>query len=151
MLKKNFIILILIFISGCGYSPIYYNLTNEEFNIKIIGTTGNSEINNLIKSKLKKYEKNNNKKSFNIILKTEYKKIIVAKNSDGIASDYELIVNANFAINNSEISKNLVIQEKFKIKKNDNVFDERSYENSIKRNFADLIVQKLIAQLLSYK
>tara|TARA_B110000008_G_scaffold48820_1_gene47568 strand:- start:1066 stop:1518 length:453 start_codon:yes stop_codon:yes gene_type:complete len=150
MLKKNFIILLFIFISGCGYTPIYSNLNNDQFNIILIKTTGNSEINNLIQNKLKKYEGNTNKKSFNIILKTEYKKIIVAKNSDGVASDYELVINANFAINDGETSKNIVIQEKFKIKKNDNVFEERSYENSIKRNFADLIVQKLITQLLSY-
>ena len=54
--------LIIIFLSGCGYTPIFSNSNNTDLNIKIINLEGNKELNNLISQKLSKYQKVNSEK-----------------------------------------------------------------------------------------
>ena len=58
MLKKFInLILIFIFISSCGYTPIYSNLTSNKFSLTIKNTEGDVSVNNLIKNQLFKYQK----------------------------------------------------------------------------------------------
>ena len=52
MLKILNFCLIFIFLSNCGYTPIYSNSKNNKINIQIHKISGNKEINNLIVQKL---------------------------------------------------------------------------------------------------
>ena len=62
-IKAGFII---IFLYGCGYSPIFSNSNNTDLNISITNLEGDKEINNLISQKLSKYKKANSEKNYNI-------------------------------------------------------------------------------------
>ena len=49
---KNLIpVILVLFFTNCGFSPIYTNIKNENLNINIVNSNGNIEINNLIKIK----------------------------------------------------------------------------------------------------
>ena len=49
ILKYSFII---IFLTSCGYTPIYSNLKNNNINIQVQNTSGDKDLNNLIVQKL---------------------------------------------------------------------------------------------------
>ena len=54
-IKKIGIVIILILITGCGYTPLI-NSENNNFNIEQIDFEGDRKINNLIQLKLNKFK-----------------------------------------------------------------------------------------------
>lgn len=146
MLKK--IILIALFLNllnACGYTPIYSskNIQNKNFSIEITSFDGDRDINNQINLHLKKYQNNFDRKKL-ISINTEYKKDIYLKDSSGDASEYKLSVTAEININSKQ---RFIINESFNMKKMTNLFDQSNYEKTIKKNFADSIVEKLLLKL----
>ena len=91
-----------------------------------------------------------NKNSLNVYdvkANTKYEKIILKKNATGDPTDYRLDFSVKFIIvsENKEVS----FKESFKIKKNDKNFEQSNYEREIKRNFSEIIRDKLILYLLN--
>jgi hypothetical protein len=146
MLKK--IILITLFLNlltACDYTPIYSdkNLKNRNFSIEIININGDRDINNRINLHLKKYQNDLEGKKL-ISINTKYNKSIYLKDSAGDASEYKLDVTAEINVNSE---KKIFISESFNMKKMTNLFDQSNYEKTIKKNFADSIVEKLLLKL----
>ena len=144
------IFLIMILLNNCGYTPRYAVNKNINFTIDLIEFTGDREFNNFLKSKLTRYKKNkdNNKKNYKLNLDTEYKKNIKSRDSTGSAEKYELVIIVN-AIVQSELieSKKLIFEEKFIMDKFEDTFEEENYEKTIKENFSDLILDRIIFYL----
>ena len=152
MLKRNSILLlILLFINNCGFTPIYNASEKMDYNIILIEKEGDNLINNKIISEFARLTKKDSNKIFNIKLKTNYSKSIISKDAKGSATNYEISVNAIFNIEYENTSKEIVINEKQKIKKITDIFEQRNYENTLKNNFALSIVNKLNIELLSIK
>ena len=147
MRKISFFILIL-FISQCGYTPIY-NIDNKaKIKINILSVQGDKKINNLLISDIKKISRNDFEKEFDVKINTSFNKLIIAKDTKGVASDYQLKVISTFEIiknNNNEI---ISFQEQINIKNNSNLFEQKKYENSIKITFAKSIIDKLLEKLI---
>ena len=149
MKKILFNIFIICFLSNCGFSPIYLQDKNVNYDVKIGNVEGDRLINNLIISQL---NINNNETSINkvnININTEYKKVINSKNATGAASSYELVSVTLIDITKNEKTERLVITKKFIMDKNDNSFDQDNYEKTIKENFASSIVEQLRYKLNS--
>ena len=142
---KKLLILILFFIYGCGYTAIYKNNNTNDYNIIISKMSGDIVMNKLIKNELEIVSNKDSKKEFNVKLNTTYSKEIKSKNSSGIASNYEIIVEANFDIN----SKVIKFEEKFIVKNISDSIEQKNYEDIIKKNFASSIREKLIIRLLN--
>ena len=68
--KNLILIILLIFLSNCGYSPIYNNNSESNINIIILEMNGNREINNKINSGLKKYYSKETNNIFRIKMNT---------------------------------------------------------------------------------
>ena len=152
MLKRNLIpLLILLFINNCGFTPIYNTSEKMDYNIVLIEKEGDNIINNKIISEITRLAKKDSNKIFNIKLTTNYSKSIISKDAKGSATNYEISVNAIFNIEYKNTSKKIVINEKQKIKKITDIFEQRNYENTLKNNFASSIVNKLNIELLSIK
>ena len=152
MLKRNLIpLLILLFINNCGFTPIYNISEKMDYNIVLIEKEGDNIINNKIISEITRLAKKDSNKIFNIKLTTNYSKSIISKDAKGSATNYEISVNAIFNIEYENTSKEIVINEKQKIKKITDIFEQRNYENTLKNNFALSIVNKLNIELLSIK
>lgn len=152
MLKRNLIpLLILLFINNCGFTPIYNTSEKMDYNIVLIEKEGDNIINNKIISEITRLAKKDSNKIFNIKLTTNYSKSIISKDAKGSATNYEISVSAIFNIEYENTSKQIVINEKQKIKKITDIFEQRNYENTLKNNFASSIVNKLNIELLSIK
>ena len=147
-MKNIFILFLILFITHCGFSPVYKsNTLNYQINISKI--EGDKEINSKIKSEIERISDKNIQKIFNIEIDTKYEKIIAAKNSKGSITDYLLIATGTFIISNNEKTETIVFQEKQNVKNNSNFVEQRNYENTIKKNFASSFVKKLNLDLLS--
>jgi len=146
--KKLIIFFIPIIILSCGYSPMYKDLKNLSFNLSVNETSGNRDINNIIKSRLKSYELNTNtNKIYNITINTEYEKIIDAKDTTGAATNYKIIVTSTFNITSENFNKVLKFSESFSMKSLGDRLKEQDYEKNIQNSLANLIVRKLILRL----
>lgn len=153
MFKKVFsIVAILFLLTSCGYTPIFSNLEKNNIFIEIQNVEGDRTINNLIKNRLLQYQKNiNAEKKYKIEILSDYNKLIITKDAAGVITNYRLTADVSFKINYNDSLKTIIIKEKFDIKKGDSLFEEQNYENLIKQDIANLIVQKFIFQLLSIK
>lgn len=149
MLKKKIsILLIFIFFNACGYSPIYSNLEKKNINIQIVKIDGDSEINKSLTRNLERYKNLNSENNFKINITSDYTKSVLSKNAAGVVTNYRLNSIITFEIIDEKETKKIVFNEKFDIKKGDSLFEERNYENIIKRDMAMNITEKLILQLM---
>ena len=148
MFKKNFILLLLfLFLTSCGYTPIYSSRDNNRLNISVENYQGDNDINFKIVSYLR-IHKNLSTEEFKINIKTDYTKKDLSKDIAGKVQDYELTISSIFKINYLDTEKNFTINETFTMKNLDDDFEERNYEKTIKENLANSIYQKLMIQLL---
>ena len=148
-MKKTAIFILLFFIYSCGYTTVYKSTKTQDVKINIISEEGNLEMNNLLKSQIKLFSNDNSENVFDIHIKTDYKKMVVAKDAKGIATNYKLDGIYNFKINFKEKEYSININESFNIQKNSNTYEQRNYEKKIKENFARSAVDKLIIKLMT--
>ena len=97
---KKFILnfIIFIFITNCGYSPLY-SVKNNNINFKIgkINITGDRDLNQNIIDQLKnlKTKKESNSIIYDLTINTQIKKIITSKDSKGNPKTYKMISTVN--------------------------------------------------------
>ena len=148
MLKKKLLpLLFLIIVANCDYSPVYVKGEGSKLNIDIIKINGDSEINDIIAKEISQIANNNYAKKINVKINTNFVKIILARNTKGTPTDYELKAISSFKITNSDKEQNFVIEEKFNYKKMTNNYEQNNYEKTIKKNIASSITRKLILRL----
>ena len=149
MKKKIFSIFIIIFLSNCGFSPIYLQENNIDYDIQIVNVEGDRLINNLIISQLSRSSNNESGNKIKININTEYKKTINSKNATGAASSFELVSKTLLDITKNNKTHEMMVTKKFIMDKNDNSIDQNNYERTIKENFASSIVEQLKFKLNS--
>tara|TARA_B100001063_G_scaffold149032_1_gene139067 strand:+ start:35 stop:493 length:459 start_codon:yes stop_codon:yes gene_type:complete len=148
MLKKNFLILsILILITGCEYKPIYSDSNKSDYKITITEISGDKKINKFLVNNLERNSQNNSNEIINIKIDTKYTKVILAKNSAGNITDYQSNAITTFIIDRNQTSKSFTINEKFNFQKLSDTYEEKAYEENIKKNLATAIAQKLLLRL----
>ena len=76
MIKKFTIVITLIILTGCGFTPMYSKKNNNNnFSIEEINFSGERELNNFLKIGLMRYQNSSDKK-FSIDVESEFSKII---------------------------------------------------------------------------
>ena len=148
MLKILRYTFLLIFITGCGYTPIYSNLNNKNINIQVENVNGNKNINKLIVQKLSRYQSKNSEKVYNVKINSNYEKLILTKNTAGNATNFRLSINVQFITKINDNMEEFKFTEKFDMKKGDTIFEEEKYENNIINDMTNIIVQRFISQLI---
>ena len=148
-MKNIILICFVFFLSNCGYTSIYKNQKSQDFQINVIEMTGDNEFNNLLKNELKLYSNRNSNEQYNISLNSKYQKIIVSKNSSGVATDYKILVISIINIKLNNKIHDLKFRESINIKNNSNSFEQNKYERNIKKNFASIIREKLVIKILN--
>ena len=148
MFKKNFlIILILIFFTSCEYKPIYSSLNKSNYKIIVTELSGDKKLNKYLVENLIRNSKKNSNEIINIKIDTAYTKNILAKNTAGNVTDYQVNAIITFLIEQNQNLENIIISENFNFQKISDKYEEKNYEENIKRNLATLISQKLILRL----
>ncbi len=134
-------------LNHCDYKPVYSQQNKVDYKIVITSFTGDKEINNLISSILKRNSKINSNKILNISFDTKYMKNVMARNTTGTITDYQANVITEFTIEKENNSENFSVNEKFNFQKMTDKYEEKNYEQTIKKNLANSISQKLILRL----
>ena len=156
MLKKFLLLLLIINLNNCGYTPVYKQNNNLNFKISTLKLEGDRKINNYFKSKFSRYKNIDSNEHLALDIYTTYTKKIVSKDSTGEASIYDLELNVTINVNkiNTEglknfepFSKSYNFKETFLLERNSDKFEENNYENSIKENLANTIFDKFILSI----
>ena len=151
MLKKIFfIILSLNLLNNCDYKPVYSSQNKIDYKIVIANFSGDKDINNLIATNIKRNSKEESGKIVEIVFNTEYTKNVLAKNSAGSITDYQIDVVTAFKIKKEKNSENFLVKKNFNFQKMTDKYEEKNYERNIKKNLANSISQKLILRLAVY-
>ena len=81
MLKKKFIIIVLLFLPSCGYEAMYSkkNSANYEFAVSDLSFVGDKIVNLKIKEKLNNYAQDKKEKDFILRISSASEKIILSK------------------------------------------------------------------------
>tara|TARA_Y100000996_G_scaffold370950_1_gene318896 strand:- start:130 stop:588 length:459 start_codon:yes stop_codon:yes gene_type:complete len=147
---KKFLLTILstLFLFSCGYAPMYSKNFNNNLNIQLIEFEGDREINKALKYNLERYHKKDNEEKIDIFTKSEYTKSASTKNLTGNITSYNVEARVIFKVLHKNSVRTFEFSENSTINNQENQLDETIYENNIKKNFAELFSNKLIAQLL---
>ena len=149
-MKNLIVIMLLFFLYGCGYTSIYKDQKSREIFISVINTDGDTVINNYLKNQLNILSDKESVNIFNISFVSKYERTTIAKDSAGVATDYRLVAEIEFNINKNGVNKIITFTENINIKNEGENFEQRNYENSIKRNFALSIKNKLVPYLINF-
>ena len=143
MIKKFSMVIALIILTGCGFTPMHSKKNNNNFSIEQINFSGERELNNFLKIGLTRYKNSSNKKFF-INVETEFSKIIVTKDKTGKITNYELVANVTFKLKSN---KKIEFSEKKIIENLNDNFEQAEQERAVKQIFATSMINKLITQL----
>ena len=150
MIKKILTFFILLFfLNNCEYKPIYSNTNKVNFKLNIIDFKGDSEMNNFALSNLKKYSDASYETVYNLKINTDYKKKDLIKNKKGEVTSFLLIFEINFEIKNNKVNKNFKFSEQIKTANDNNKFEFKEYEQSMKNNFINSKINELVLKLSS--
>ena len=151
---KKILILIFIFLSAtsCGYAPIYSDKNATNFEITNLKIEGNNTVNNIIENKLQKYFNNDSEKKYIVTIKTKYEKGSAAKDATGKTTDYKFTLNLNLnyiktELGNNQQEKIITFSESQIIKRDQNNYEQGSYESILIKNMSELLINKVILQL----
>ena len=149
MIKKIAVaVLFLIFLNGCNYQPIYSS-KNVKFSIGEFQSTGNNKINKLLIKKLEIYKNDSlDTTKYNLNISSEVNKNVSAKDKKGNPTTFALKIAFKIEVENSLGEKKLtVFEESTSYENNENKFELKKYENSIKKNMIESINENIILYL----
>ena len=81
----------------------------------------------------------------------KYEKKIISKDTKGSAPEYELSVYTDFSISGLGKEQKFLLKEKQNLKNISDTFEQKNYENIIKKNFASSLARKLNLEILKRK
>ena len=148
-MKNIILITFLFFVYSCGYTSVYKNLGEQDFQIVVIKMKGDRDMNNLIKNQINLYSNKNSINIFDVEIESDFQKLILSKNESGLMTVYELSVKSTFTINFNEKTQKRTFNETINITERADTFEQDEYERSIKRNFASSIREKLISEIIT--
>ena len=148
-MKNTTLIIIVLFLYGCGYSSIYLNQKTSNFKINITKMEGNREMNGLIKNELRLYSNKNSNNIYNVKINTNFKKETLTKDSSGNITDYTLSITSKFQLESNNRIQSITIKDSADIKNLSNSYDQDTSEKNIKINFASIIREKLLSKIVS--
>ena len=145
-------ILVLCGLSSCGYTSLHSQKDDLNFTILNLELNGDLLINNYIEQELKKYEKINSERKFELEIKTTLNKFSVGKDSKGNTTNLKLVANLDLNINeikmeNEQTKKTVSFSENITIKKNENNYEQSNYEEILINNMSELLFKKLVLYL----
>ena len=148
MKKICTIILILLFTQSCGYTPMYSKNQKVNFYIKSVEfTESDKDLANYLKLNLNNYFEKKDGSEYIIDANIIYNKTIASKDSAGEIEEYNLSSVAKFIIKSNNFSRTININESFKMENFSDEFQEKEYEDNIKKNIARTMTSKLLFQL----
>ena len=151
MIKKKLIriFIILFLLTGCGYTPIYSN-KDINFSILDLKTSGNNMVNQIIENRLRNYKNSNAEKKLNLMVDTNFEKIIVSKDSKGNPKIFRIILKSKIIVSNTEgVTKEKSFSKSLDYSNKSKKSELKSYENEATKNLTEKISEEIIIYLVS--
>ena len=151
-MKRIFLVLVIIFLNSCGYTPLY---SSKDSNYKVISLKKNlnNSLTNYIQNSIEVLSNENADKSLKISFEYNENISIILKNSKGDPAKNRLKVIIDLSLFDN--SDNLIISKKFsesfEYNIDDNKFNLKQYEKNIKLNLVEDITQQILVFLASVK
>jgi len=150
MIKKSFIILIIfLFLNGCGFTPIF-NSENINMNINKIDFDNNKINRNLAKT-ISAFSNQNNNNIYDLYIYSYSTKNVATKDSKGNPSIYNLQLKVDITlINNNdkeELKKSFF--ESINLNNNDDKFKLKIIEDNLIEQMSQKILQDILKFLAS--
>ena len=147
-MKKLYLIIIILFMNGCGFTPIY---SSKDSNYKIISFEKNinNNLTNYIQNSIKVLSNEKSEKSLKINFKYEEEISVILKDSKGDPKKNRLNIMVDLSIlnENNNLLNSKTFSESFEYNIVDNKFNLRQYEKTIKFNLVENITKQIIAFL----
>ena len=135
-------ILIITFLYGCGYKPVY---SSKDFLFKINEVKHtNNRINNQIVRSLKSISNNNATTSLNLELRSKKEKNIISKNKNGDPEIFELKIIIDIVIKDKQ--KTFLGKQVYN--NTENKFELNEYEIQLEKQIITKIIDEIIIFLL---
>ncbi len=142
-------LIILFFVSSCGYTPTF-SKKNSKFSIIEIETTGNRKLDKIINNKLKVYKNVKSTKSYSIVLDTNLKKEISSKDTKGNPKTFRMIITLKIYAKDKEDNLNeKIFSKSVNYNNNSSKSKLRREENKKAKNLTEKITEEVIIYLQS--
>jgi len=138
----SLLLIILLFKTSCGYTPIYSS-SNFEFKINKIDYEPNI-LNKQIVQTLSSLSNPSASKEYNLSVNTLNEKNIVSKNSKGETVIFEKKIILELELYNEENRYNKKFSSKINYNNNDNKFELNQYEIEIEKQIIDDLIEEVI-------
>ena len=141
---KKLFILILFFVTSCGYQPLYVNKSSSDLIFNKIELIGDKEINRRIMSFISLKEDKNEEKLNQLVLKSNEDITETSKDSKGRVATLKTTVEIKLVIlNGNQIIKERIFNENFSYNNKNNKFDLEKYQGEVKNNLVDKIIEQM--------
>ncbi len=144
-------LILLIFLSNCGYTVVHKNIQKKNINIKIVDTKGDTNINSKLVKKLKQLNDKNARNSLDINISSNYQKKIISRTSTGSVEDYKVILTVEYNILIKENIQKINFQQEFKLKNTDESFERQKNESILIDDFVSSSINELFLQISNLK
>ena len=147
--NKIFFFTILIFLSQCGYQTIYSN-KNLNFSVTEIKILNDQNIGRQIKNRLDVLNNNTNADNFNLQIDSKFEKTTASKDKQGNPNVFNLSINVKINITSEGgVEQSKVFSEAVNYNNSENKFNLKRYEDSLKENLTEKIIEDLLLYLQS--
>lgn len=145
-MKKIFFILL--FLTSCGYQPLYTNQNQKNFIYEKVTLIGDKVLNRKIISALNVKEKKDSDLIDEIIFDIKKITLETSKDEKGQVASYRTSISLNLTIKNqNNVLKTNVFTEDFSYNTMSNKFDLVEYQREIENNLLNKIIDNLIIYL----
>ena len=137
---KNIILTLLLFLTSCGYNPIFLN-NQVNFAINEIKLENKNQISYKIKNSLNKYVNLSKKpRAIDIEIASNRDIKITSKDQKGNAKTFDLVISVIIIITENNIYTEKEFKRSFSYQTKSNKFELKNYENTIQDNLTNKII-----------
>ncbi len=149
-IKIIFIITIFIFLTQCGYQSMYSD-QNVNFNIENITISNDLKIGKRVERRLEIFEDNKDKaNNLDLEIDSSFSKSISSKDKQGNPKTFNMNVLIVLKyIENSDVKRVTSFSENTTYNNQDDKFSLKNYEDSLKENLTDKIIDNILIYLQS--
>ena len=151
-MKKIFLILPILILISCGYTPIY-SLKDSNYKIISFKKNVNNNLTSYIQNSINALSNENANKSLNVVFAFKEDISVILKDSKGDPSRNRLTISVDLSLlnENQNLINSRIFVENFEYNVDDNKFNLRQYEKNIKLNLTEDITQQILVYLANVK
>ena len=142
---RKILIIIFLFVSNCGYQPLYVDANNEKLIFQKIDLQGDKKINRKIISTLNISKSSTNFNLEKLFLDSKKIRQVTSKNSKGEVTSYKMSITSSLMIKSKDgKERNKSFSVDYSYGTREKKFDLAEYETQIENNLIKEIIENMI-------